>query len=70
MCKGSKISILGQVSKPSSKRIEIISFATLSNDLKGGAQDPVIFDPFALNGWAPLQAARRFRGLARLSQTG
>ena len=48
--RGSKISILGQVSKPSSKRTEIISFATLSGDLKGGAHDPVIFDPFALNG--------------------
>jgi len=39
--RGSKISILGQVSKPSSKRTEIISFATLSGDLKGGAHDPV-----------------------------
>ena len=48
--RGSKISILGQVSKPLSKRTEIISFATLSGDLKGGAHDPVIFDPFALNG--------------------
>ena len=38
------------VSKPSSKRIENASFATLSDDLKGGVHDPVIFDPFSLNG--------------------
>ena len=48
--RGSKISILGQVSKPSSKRTEIISFATLSGDLKGGAHDRIIVDSFSFNG--------------------
>jgi hypothetical protein len=46
---GSQISILGQVSKPLSKRTENVSFATLSCDLKGGVHDPVVFDPFKLN---------------------
>ena len=36
---GSQISILGQVPKPLPKRIESISFATLSSDLKGGVHD-------------------------------
>ena len=47
---GSQISILGQVSKPLSKRTENVSVATLSNHLKGGVHDPVVFDPFSLNG--------------------
>ena len=47
---GSQILILGQVSKPSSKRIENVSFATLSGDLKGGVQDPVVYEPFSSNG--------------------
>ena len=46
---GSQILILGQVSKPSSKRTEIISFVTLSGDLKGGAHDRIIVDPFSFN---------------------
>jgi hypothetical protein len=53
---GSQISILGQVSKPSSKRTENVSLATLSNHLKGGVHDPAVFDPFSLNGpqhWGP-----------------
>ena len=47
---GSQISILGQVSKPLPKRTENVSVATLSNHLKGGVHDPVVFDPFSLNG--------------------
>ena len=47
---GSQILILGQVSKPSSKRTENVSFATLSGDLKGGVQDPVVYERFGLNG--------------------
>ena len=47
---GSHILILGQVSKPSSKRNEKISFATLSGDLKGGAHGRIIVDPFCFNG--------------------
>ena len=50
--------ILGQFSKPSSKRIENVSFATLSGDLKGGVQDPVVYEPFSSNG--PRHGAARF----------
>ena len=47
---GSQILILRQVSKPLSKLIENVSFATLSGDLNVGVHDPVVFDPFNLNG--------------------
>ena len=40
----------GLVSKPLSKRTENVSFATLSGDLKGGAHDRIIVDPFSFNG--------------------
>jgi hypothetical protein len=39
-----------------SKRIENLLFWTLSGDLKGGAHDPVTFDPFKLDGSRHLPA--------------
>ena len=56
---GSQVLILVQVSEPLSKHIENVSFATLSGDSKGGVQDPVVYEPFSLNGRMHGQAGFR-----------
>ena len=73
---GSQISILGQVSKPSSKRAENVSFAILSGDLKCGVHDPIACDPFNLNGpklrsrTSHCFGTKPSESMTRLSQTG